>query len=138
MKPLDNITNSFIRKDMPSFDVGDTVNIEVKIIEGGKEKSQGFKGVVLARRGSGLDETFVVRKISYGEGVERTFYLNSPRVNKIEVIKKGRVRRAKLYYLRERKGKRAKVKDLIGATGREAQEKTQEESVTDNVKKAEE
>lgn len=112
MKQLDNIINVALRKDISTFSVGDTVNVDVKIIEGGKEKLQGFKGIVLARRGRGLNETFMVRKISYGEGVERIFYLNSPRINKLEVIKRGRERRAKLYYLRERIGRRARVKEL--------------------------
>lgn len=112
MKPLESINKESLRKDIPSFGIGDTVLVDVKIIEGGKEKLQVFKGIVIARRGRGLDETFVVRKISYGEGVERTFYLNSPRINSLKVIKKGKVRRSKLYYLREKIGKHAKVKDL--------------------------
>lgn len=112
MKLLDDITKAYLRKDIPQFSVGDTVNLEVKIIEGEKEKLQWFKGVIIARRGSGLSETFVVRKVSYGEGVERTFFLNSPRISRLEVIKKGKVRRAKLYYLRGKIGKRAKIKEL--------------------------
>lgn len=111
MKSLDDYTKGSLRKDIPSFNVGDTVNVTVKIIEGEKEKFQVFKGIVIARKGSGLSETFVVRKVSYSEGVERTFYLNSPKVSKLEVVKAGKVRRAKLYYLRKKVGKATKVKE---------------------------
>lgn len=121
MRLLDSITQSFLRKDIPKFNIGDTVEMDVKIIEGEKEKLQEFRGVVIARRGKGLSETFVVRKISFGEGVERTFYLHSPMIQSIEVIKKGKVRRAKLYYLRGKIGKKAKVKELklVPETGEE-------------------
>lgn len=112
MKLLDSISTAYLRKDIPQFNIGDTVEVSVKIVEGDKEKLQEFKGVVIARRGKGLNETFVVRKLSFGEGVERTFYLNSPAIKSLEVIKKGKVRRAKLYYLREKIGKKAKVKEL--------------------------
>ena len=111
MKSLDDYTKDSLRRDIPPFNVGDTVNVTMKIIEGGKEKSQVFKGIVIARKGSGLSETFAVRKISYSEGVERTFYLNSPRIGKLEVIKRGKVRRAKLYYIRKKIGKHAKLKE---------------------------
>jgi len=110
MKLLDEAMGAVIRKDIPAFNVGDTVNVKVKIVEADKEKVQGFKGVVIARRRKGLNETFVVRKLSYGEGIERTFYLNSPMIDSIEVMRKGRIRRAKLYYLRGKIGKKAKVK----------------------------
>lgn len=121
MKLLDTISQAYLRKDILEFDIGDTVEMDVKIIEGEKEKLQEFKGVVIARRGKGLSETFVVRKISFGEGVERTFYLHSPMIQSIEVIKKGKVRRAKLYYLRGKIGKKAKVKELelVPETGEE-------------------
>lgn len=112
MKLLDSITDAYLRKDIPQFNIGDTVQVSVRIVEGGKEKLQEFRGTVIARRGRGLNETFVVRKISFGEGVERTFYLHSPMIKSIEVIKKGKVRRAKLYYLRGKIGKKAKIEEL--------------------------
>lgn len=112
MRLLDAISSSSLRKDIPQFGVGDSVRVDVKIIEGGKEKLSEFKGVVIARRGKGISETFVVRKISFGEGIERTFYLHSPMIQTFEVVRKGKVRKAKLYYLRGKIGKKAKVKEL--------------------------
>ncbi|MFQ5896615.1 MAG: 50S ribosomal protein L19 [Nitrospinota bacterium] len=111
MNVIDAIEKEFMRKDTVDFRPGDTVRVHAKIIEGEKERVQVFEGVVIARRGGGLRETFKVRKVSYGVGVERTFPLHSPRVEKVEVVRRGKVRRAKLYYLRERKGKRAQVKE---------------------------
>jgi large subunit ribosomal protein L19 len=108
---IDRIEREGMRKDVPDIDPGDTVRVHVKIIEGEKERIQVFEGVVIGRRGGGLRETFRVRKISYGIGVERIFPIHSPRIENIEVTKKGRVRRAKLYYLRDRKGKAAQVKE---------------------------
>lgn len=99
------------KKDIPPFRVGDTVRVSMKVKEGEKERLQAFEGVVIARRGSGTRETFMVRKVSYGVGVEKIFPLHSPLIEKIEVIKKGDVRRAKLYYLRRKKGKAAKIKE---------------------------
>lgn len=99
------------KKDMPQFNVGDTVRISVKVIEGDKERIQPFDGIVISRRGGNTRETFTVRKISFGIGVERIFPLFSPSIDKIEVLKKGDVKRAKLYYLREKKGKAAKIKE---------------------------
>jgi large subunit ribosomal protein L19 len=99
------------RKDMAEFNVGDTVRVSVKVIEGDKERIQPFDGVVIARRGGSTRETFTVRKISFGIGVERIFPLFSPSIHKIDVLKRGDVRRAKLYYLRGKKGKAAKVKE---------------------------
>lgn len=99
------------KKDIPSFRIGDSVRVNMKVKEGDKERSQPFEGVVIARRGSGSHETFTVRKISYGIGVEKIFPLHSPLIDKIEVIKEGAVRRAKLYYLRGKRGKAAKVKE---------------------------
>lgn len=99
------------RKEIPSFNIGDTVNVNLKVKEGDKERFQSYEGVVIARRGSGTRETFTVRKISYGIGVERIFPIHSPTIEKIAVVKEGRVRRAKLYYLRSKKGKEAKVKE---------------------------
>jgi large subunit ribosomal protein L19 len=104
---LEKIESEQYRKDKPDFAVGDSVRVHTKVIEGGKERIQIFAGVVIGRRGHGLNETFTVRRISYGEGVERVFPLHSPRVDKIEVERKGSVRRAKLTYLRKRFGKGA-------------------------------
>lgn len=106
-----NAVEEGFKKDIPKFNVGDTVRISVKVIEGDKERIQPFDGVVIARRGGNTRETFTVRKISFGIGVERIFPLFSPSIDKIEVLKKGDVRRAKLYYLREKKGKSAKIKE---------------------------
>lgn len=99
------------KKDITDFNVGDTVRISVKVVEGDKERIQPFDGIVIARRGGSTKETFTVRKISFGVGVERIFPLYSPSIDKIEVLKRGSVRRAKLYYLRGKKGKAAKVKE---------------------------
>jgi large subunit ribosomal protein L19 len=102
-----------IRTDLPEFRVGDTVKVSVKVKEGTRERVQVFEGTVLKRQNGGMRETFTVRRIAYGVGVERTFPLNAPIIDKIEVVRKGKVRRAKLYYLRDRVGKAAKVKELI-------------------------
>lgn len=99
------------KKNIAHFDIGDTVRVSVKVVEGDKERIQPFEGVVIARRGGGTRETFMVRKVSFGIGVERIFPLHAPVVDKIKVLKRGRVRRAKLYYLRGKKGKAAKVKE---------------------------
>lgn len=104
---LDKIHGEQLRKDNPKFNVGDTVKVHTKVVEGDKERIQIFTGVVIGKRGRGLEESFTVRRISYGEGVERIFPVNSPRVDKIEVERQGRVRRAKLTYLRKRIGKGA-------------------------------
>ncbi|MBZ4654980.1 MAG: ribosomal protein [Peptococcaceae bacterium] len=100
-----------MRQDIPEFRPGDTVRVNVKVVEGNRERIQAFEGVVIKRRGGGLNETFTVRRVSYGVGVERCFPVHSPRLEKIEVIRKGRVRRAKLYYLRELRGKAARIKE---------------------------
>ena len=100
-----------MRTDVPKFEIGDTVKVWVKVVEGNKERLQNFEGVVIARKNGGIRETFTVRKISYGIGVERIFPVHSPKIDHIDVIRKGNVRRAKLYYLRERSGKSAKVKE---------------------------
>ena len=99
------------KKEVTDFNVGDTVKVFVKVVEGDKERIQPFQGVVIARKGSGARETFMVRKISFGVGVEKIFPVYSPNISKIEVIKQGSVRRAKLYYIREKKGKAAKIKE---------------------------
>ncbi len=101
------------REDVPEFQAGDTVNVHVRVIEGDKERIQQFQGVVLAFKGSGARRTFMVRKVSNGVGVERIFPLYSPKLAKIEVVRRGRVRRAKLYYLRSRRGKSARIKERI-------------------------
>ncbi|MDY7028370.1 MAG: 50S ribosomal protein L19 [Spirochaetota bacterium] len=102
-----------MKENIENFNIGDTVKVHFKIIEGQTERVQVFQGIVLAKKNGGLRKTFTVRKISYGVGVERVFPLHSPRIEKIEVVRKGRVRRAKLYYLRKRVGKAAKVNELI-------------------------
>jgi len=101
-----------LRNDIPDFKPGDTVRVYVKVVEGNRERIQAFEGPVIKRRGSGLSETFTVRRVAYGVAVERCFPLHSPRIDKITVLRRGRVRRAKLYYLRERSGKAARIKDL--------------------------
>lgn len=111
MNIIDNINKENMRDDIPEFIAGDNVSLQIKVVEGGKERLQKFEGVVIARRGSGINETFTVRKFSHGVGVERTFPVHSPRIKDFEVIRKGDVRRAKLYYLRERKGKKARIKE---------------------------
>jgi large subunit ribosomal protein L19 len=105
------IEQAQLRQDIPNFKPGDTVKVHVKVIEGNRERIQVFEGIVIKRRGGGLTETFTVRRVSFGVGVERTFPVHSPRLAKIEVMRKGRVRRAKLYYLRDRVGKAARIKD---------------------------
>ena len=110
MNLVDKITKSQIREDLPEFRVGDTVKVNVKIIEGKRERIQAFEGIVMSIQGSGVGRTFIVRKISGGVGVERTFPFNSPKVDSVEVIRKGKVRRAKLNYLRNLKGQ-AKIKE---------------------------
>ncbi len=100
-----------IRKDMPDFNVGDTVQVHYRVIEGARERIQVFEGTVIKKQGGGVGATFTVRRLSYGVGVERTFPNNSPRIDKLVVTRRGRVRRAKLFYLRDRQGKAAKVKE---------------------------
>lgn len=108
---LINAVEEGYRKKIPSFQVGDTVKVFVKVVEGDKERIQPFEGVVISRRGSSIRETFMVRKVSFGVGVERVFPLHSPAIEKISVMRRGSVRRAKLYYLREKKGKASKIKE---------------------------
>lgn len=108
---LDFLEKEQMRADLPEFAPGDSVRVHMRIVEGEKERIQIFEGPVIARRGGGLRESFTVRKISYGIGVERTFPLHSPRISKIEVVRLGKVRRAKLYYLRELRGRKARIKE---------------------------
>nr|WP_079564810.1 50S ribosomal protein L19 [Mycobacteroides abscessus] len=105
------VDQASLREDVPDFRPGDTINVHVKVIEGSKERIQVFKGVVLRRSGGGVSATFTVRKESYGVGVERTFPVHSPNIDHIEILTRGAVRRAKLYYLRELRGKKAKIKE---------------------------
>ncbi|MBQ7519282.1 MAG: 50S ribosomal protein L19 [Clostridia bacterium] len=108
---IKSIENAQLRTDRPEFSVGDTLRVFVKVVEGNRERLQAFEGTVIARRNGSCRETFTVRRVSYGIGVERTFPLHSPRVDHIEIIRKGKVRRAKLYYLRGLQGKAAKIRE---------------------------
>jgi len=112
MKPTDLVEQPHLRDDIPEFAPGDTVKVHVRVVEGSRERVQLFEGVVIRRQGGGISETFTVRKLSFGVGVERTFPLHSPVLAQIERVSRGDVRRAKLYYLRDRIGKSAKVKEL--------------------------
>ena len=109
---IKSIEKAQLRTDRPDFNVGDTLRVFVKVVEGNRERLQAFEGTVIARRNGSCRETFTVRRVSYGIGVERTFPLHSPRVDHIEIIRRGKVRRAKLYYLRGLQGKVAKIKDV--------------------------
>ncbi len=111
MKTTDFVDQDSMRSDIPDFGPGDELKVHVRVVEGGKERIQVFQGNVISRRGGGLHETYTVRKLSYGVGVERTFPIHTPTVAKVEVVKRGDVRRAKLYYLRDRVGKAAKVRE---------------------------
>jgi len=111
MNKTDLVEQSYLRSDIPEFRPGDTVKVHVRVIEGNRSRVQVFQGVVIRRQNGGLRETFTVRKISFGVGVERTFPVHSPSISKLEVVSRGRVRRAKLYYLRELRGKKARIKE---------------------------
>jgi large subunit ribosomal protein L19 len=113
MNLVDVIEKEQIKKDVPSFNVGDTVKVFVKVVEGNKERLQAFEGVVIARKNGSIRETFTVRKVSFGVGVERIFPLHSPRIDRIEVVRRGKVARAKLYYLRNLTGKKARIKEKL-------------------------
>ena len=113
-KPMDiirTIEEEQMRTDLPAFSAGDTVRVFVKVVEGNRERLQAFEGLVLKRNGGGVSETFTVRRLSYGVGVERTFPLHSPRIDRIEIVRRGKARRARLFYIRDRVGKAAKVKE---------------------------
>jgi large subunit ribosomal protein L19 len=116
MQTLDSIDAASLRTDVPEFRPGDTVKVHVRVVEGNRERIQVFQGVVIRRQGGGVRETFTVRKVSFGVGVERTFPVHSPIVDHVEVVTRGDVRRAKLYYLRELRGKKAKIKEKRDAT----------------------
>jgi large subunit ribosomal protein L19 len=111
MNKLDLVEKAQLRDDVPEFWPGDTVKVHVRVVEGTRSRIQVFEGVVIARKGAGVRETFAVRKISFGVGVERTFPVHSPVLERIEVVRRGKVRRAKLYYLRDRVGKKARIKE---------------------------
>jgi len=115
MNVLDAVDAASLRKDLPNFRPGDELKVHVRVIEGNKSRIQVFQGLVIARQGSGIRETFTVRKISYGVGVERIFPVHAPVIEKIELVRKGEVRRAKLYYLRDLRGKAAKIRERRGA-----------------------
>jgi large subunit ribosomal protein L19 len=133
---IQDIESPYIKTDLPELNVGDTVKVFVKIIEGGKERTQGYEGVIIKRRGSGVGKTITVRRVFQGIGIERVFPLNSPRIEKIKVQRRGHVRRAKLYYLRERTGKATRIKEKVGnrreneapGKGAQAAEKQEENS----------
>ena len=114
MDIIKELTADMLKTDAPKIEIGSTVKVHVRIKEGEKERIQVFEGTVIAKNNSGISETFTVRRVSYGVGVERVFPLHSPSVAKVETVRRGKVRRAKLYYLRDRVGKAAKVKELIG------------------------
>ena len=113
MDVIKSVTADMIRDDLPQLNIGDTVRVFVKVKEGTRERLQAFEGTIIRKKNGGISETFTVRRVSYGVGVERTFPVHSPNIGKIEIVRKGKVRRAKLYYLRNRVGKSAKVKERI-------------------------
>ena len=125
---MDKITSE---RSIPEFSAGDTIKIDVKIVEGDKERVQAFEGLCIARSGGGLNESFTVRKISYGEGVERIFPIFSPKIAGITVLKRGKVRRAKLYYLRDRRGKSARIVEKIQVSKKEIKPKVVEKKDTE-------
>lgn len=128
MNKVDLVEKPRLREDLPDFRPGDTVRVHARVAEAGRERIQVFQGMVMRRRGGGLRATFTVRKVSFGVGVERTFPLHSPTVARIELVSRGRVRRAKLYYLRERRGKKARIRERReGAQAEEAAEQAAEQ-----------
>ena len=118
MHHLDDVNAATLRDDIPAFRAGDTLKVHVKVIEGTRSRIQVFQGIVIRRHGSGVGETFTVRKVSFGVGVERTFPVHTPIIDKIEVVTRGDVRRAKLYYLRDLRGKAAKIKEKRDSSGK--------------------
>ena len=113
MNIIESIEKDYMKAGIPQFEVGDTVKVYVKVVEGNRERLQAYEGIVIARKHGGVSETFTVRRVSFGVGIERTFPLHSPRIDRIEVVRKGKVRRAKLYYLRKLSGKAAKIDEKI-------------------------
>lgn len=128
MNTVDLIEKPQLRDDLPKFRPGDTVKVHVRVVEAGRERIQVFQGVVIRRQGGGLRETFTVRKVSFGVGVERTFPVHSPSIAKLEVVTKGRVRRAKLYYLRDLRGKKARIKERRETRAAEPEQPVQAEA----------
>ena len=112
-KIVEMIEKEYMKQEVPQFEVGDTVKVYVKVVEGTRERLQAFEGIVIAKKNGGVRESFTVRRVSFGIGIERTFQLHSPRDDKIELVRHGKVRRAKLYYLRDLSGKAAKIKEQI-------------------------
>lgn len=112
MNIIESIEKEYLKADVTNFNVGDTVKVFVKVVEGNRERLQAFEGIVISKKNGSVRESFTVRRVSFGVGIERTFPLHSPRIDHIEVVKKGRVRRAKLYYLRKLSGKAAKIKEV--------------------------
>lgn len=137
MNVLDAVDAASLRKDLPNFRPGDELKVHVRVVEGNKSRIQVFQGLVIARQGSGVSETFTVRKISYGVGVERIFPVHAPVIEKIELVRKGEVRRAKLYYLRDLRGKAAKIRERRGADDLEtlyaAPEAVVQEAIVEDV-----
>lgn len=127
---IDDFDSEQLKDKVPEFHIGDTVRVSTRITEGEKERIQVFQGTVIARKGGGISETFSLHRVSYGEGMERVFCLHSPRITEIQVVKKGDVRRAKLYYLRGTTGKAAKVKEKIGARPKKQRKKAIDNEVT--------
>lgn len=127
-KHIKLVEATHLKKDIPQFNVGDTVDVLVKIVEEGKTRAQTFEGIVVAKKGSGIRETFTVRKISYGEGVERIFPLHSPSIERIVVVKRGEVKRAKLYYLKDKIGKETKIEEKIDQSKSEGAAPSREET----------
>lgn len=134
---IDAYDQEQLKKDVPEFEIGDTIRVSTRIVEGEKERIQVFQGTVIARKGHGLSETFSLHRVSYGEGMERVFYLHSPRIVQIQIVKKGDVRRSKLYYLRGKTGKQAKVKERIGATSNKRNLRTETENESNDTEPSE-
>ncbi|MBU6243354.1 MAG: 50S ribosomal protein L19 [Acidobacteria bacterium] len=134
MNVLDAVDSASLRSDIPNFRAGDELKVHVRVIEGNKSRIQVFQGVVIGRQGSGVRETFNIRKISYGVGVERIFPVHAPVIEKIELVRKGEVRRAKLYFLRDLRGKAAKIKEKRGGDDLAAAYSTTTTSILDEVK----
>jgi len=134
MDLIKSIEQEQIRTDLAQFDIGDYVKVHLKIKEGNRERIQIFEGTVIAKKGGGLKETFIVRKISYGVGVERVLPLHSPKIDRIEIVRKGKVRRAKLYYLRDRVGKATKVKEKLQSKTADKRANKEAVNVTVEVK----
>jgi len=114
MNKIKAVESKHMKKEKPKFSIGDTVRVYLKIIEEEKQRLQAFEGIVIGKKGSGIRESFTVRRISYGEGLERTFPIHAPSIDKVEIVKQGKVKRAKLYYLRKKIGKKTKVEEKIG------------------------